>query len=966
MSNRREIGHPDQFSSKATFRFNNGIGSDKMAQVSEFVFPGPRGRSLAPYEPRQLRRNEPAMQTTTTWFTRVLALLGLETPLRQRSTQNRPEVSDERVGEGESTAEIADVPTSPVSSHASSSPSVTTPLSLRASSVEGESTVDLVSEETQETESLGLLQNGGPDQATVEMPDSDACGNCQTVDWRAADLEQTRRRLLRELRKFTGWREGGKAGLEMALAAYKHQFPEQLHDANEAIALGRDDAELIDRVEQLARREGPESPALCALLKQAQRDRPFLINKLRSKVEWVANRRANARANCTAERAGKPYGQVKPPVPAKIATGLPPRPLLERKPSRAANEFELHGNDIRALEPCSHWQIAIDETGSVFDQHELERTGSHHVGRVVALVKPAYATLPKLRDKHHATAAEDPAINDDLVQAVLDAKVGVFGLEVSSLPRSPGDRWYDAVLAVVDWILRLLPIEPHVISKVTVFVENRGTASAGQNWQVLASETRRRLAQAFPLRAAAIDLQISVVSKDGCQWNPYVDAIAHTWGSVARDARTRLKNSGWLNTCLMANVGHRLLYAWDLAGQGLAVPTNAWWNLVREPAHHEKGSIVQHLLQAIGTEFAHDPMRWSAALDEVRGQMGSGPIDLCSLAFAAKWLDQHRPPATELPGQLKLAWLTVLLANSNHRGEAHAEAEDEAAALSERLVEEAAPLVCDADLHRAVACTNRFDFQGARSTLKRWQEVPANVPGLCRWAQVQSSLGQHAAFLGQFEQASVAFERALRAFRRLSDPQLAARECERTAIYAAIAHMDWSQINDEQVHRDIHAIVGDLTDAATRLAQSVHPHDRYLHHVLIRCLVHRPHQQANDAYLACQQNWAHGADYPWPVIEIYRSLLTYAREPQAALDRLQDVRTSLANADGPVLRMIGACAGTIEELWGGTWPEGKMTLRTLEKALPLASQSIAALQRAQPGCTDPGTLLQQVLPFNFR
>ena len=65
-------------------------------------------------------------------------------------------------------------------------------------------------------------------------------------------------------------------------------------------------------------------------------------------------------------------------------------------------------------------------------------------------------------------------------------------------------------------------------------------------------------------------------------------------------------------------------------------------------------------------------------------------------------------------------WKTIL---ANHMGETEVNWKHELQQLGDRLFDEAAPLVCHADLHLAVQYTNRFAFDAASKALQRWEKV---------------------------------------------------------------------------------------------------------------------------------------------------------------------------------------------------------------------------------------------------
>ena len=343
---------------------------------------------------------------------------------------------------------------------------------------------------------------------------------------------------------------------------------------------------------------------------------------------------------------------------------------------------------------------------------------NYDAGRFVGLLVSADKhVLPALDRGWHAVDCTDTEGIDRVVQAVLDAPVGVFGIDVRSLPMTHGERWLDGVALLIDWTLRLMPVDAQCTLQVKV--EQRGVFSAGQSWDVVRRECLRRLALAYPHRASRIDLQIEVVLKTGTPLNGYVDAIAFTWAGSTDSSKARLKFSGWEGTCLLnSSAGtdaRTMLYAWDAFAQGVNLPPGLWWDMVCSSDARNPAAFMPALLNLVGNETITLPSVWAVFLAEVKARMAATPVDLQGLAAAVDWLQRYQPAdATILPA-MRLIWLTVQLAHANHTGRTEQQWQAELERLGDQLLDESAPLVCHADLHRAVAATNRYDIQGARS-----------------------------------------------------------------------------------------------------------------------------------------------------------------------------------------------------------------------------------------------------------
>jgi hypothetical protein len=272
---------------------------------------------------------------------------------------------------------------------------------------------------------------------------------------------------------------------------------------------------------------------------------------------------------------------------------------------------------------------------------------------------------------------------------------------------------------------------------------------------------------------------------------------------------------------------------------------------------------------------------------------------------------------------------------------------------------EQAPELCGLVLLRvAVARMNAFDFEGARG--------PAAERALHPFAtqirgRLSSTEGQVWAFLGEFAAAESAFHRAHDAFATLSDPVLRDRELEQTGIYRAIAAMDHPARGD----RDVRALVEPLVaPAGARLGTDANPCWKYLHHVYLRWLAHRPADTVAErrAYLALQGSWAQGEDHPWPLIGGYRSILLQL-EGTTELGYLTS-GSAAAAAGGPTLQVIGLALEAVVASISRSPRVVKVhdVVRDLPLAAPLARE-LAADCAAPAG--DPMVPLRR-LPFNYR
>ncbi len=533
-------------------------------------------------------------------------------------------------------------------------------------------------------------------------------------------IDSAGRAKLDNIRFFASWIiPDGKSRLKCACTLFNEEYPGNTTEVEKAIANGRHDCELCDQARKLGLNGTPEQVAKEQLMSALPPDTPLMIReRIRDYYEKGLRAFERDRSERDKKKRGEPLSQVQPPKLKSSPTVLPGPLLSDHRQSTLPKTVCLHLNDLRNQKPQSHWQLNIDETGDVFDETANQFPLSRRTGRFVGLLVSADKhVLPALDRGWHAVDCTDTEGIDRVVQAVLDAPVGVFGIDVRSLPMTHGERWLDGVALLIDWTLRLMPVDAQCTLQVKV--EQRGVFSAGQSWDVVRRECLRRLALAYPHRASRIDLQIEVVLKTGTPLNGYVDAIAFTWAGSTDSSKARLKFSGWEGTCLLnSSAGtdaRTMLYAWDAFAQGVNLPPGLWWDMVCSSDARNPAAFMPALLNLVGNETITLPSVWAVFLAEVKARMAATPVDLQGLAAAVDWLQRYQPAdATILPA-MRLIWLTVQLAHANHTGRTEQQWQAELERLGDQLLDESAPLVCHADLHRAVAATNRYDIQGARS-----------------------------------------------------------------------------------------------------------------------------------------------------------------------------------------------------------------------------------------------------------
>ena len=778
------------------------------------------------------------------------------------------------------------------------------------------------------------------------------------------EAEKEKRKLLKEIRKYASW--GGEDGVRMLdplVVSFSEAYPDDADALQEHIQEGRSVKEISEKAYKIGKSSGQDSQEASDLLAKTKEKFPWATNKIKNQLKkgnCAKKRKKNANRR---KRSGAPKADIKPRKAPGVTKTFNWQPLgkLSQRKGKLPEVEDLHGSDIRELKPADKWTVVIDEGGSEFiDDHAKNGLGKF-VALVVSGEKSPLAPLPQW----HATECPSHDEIDQVFQAVLDSPAGVFGIGLQSIPKAPGERWMDGVGLLIDWILRLLPITG--ATQIEVLVENRGAFNKGQPWALVERDCLRRLALAFPSRAAAINLSIKVIDKNGSSLNGYVDSVAFTWASPAQESRQRLQQSELAGTCLLSIGSRKLLESWDAFAQGVHLTGPEWWALLEEAKN--PASLGANLLSGIGMEAQERAALWDRFLQETGRQMSSAPVDLRALAGAVDWLQSWKPEKKNILPLMRLFWLTVKLARSNHQGAKESAWEEELEELSNQLFDESPSLVCQAQLHLAVARTNRFDFEGAMAVIEHWGDQPVAVPGLRFWAQVKSSMGQHAAFFGDQVQAVRRFKEALGGFSRLSTPDLRRKDELQSGTYLAIALMDDPSSDPSEVREAVESVTGPLAQVIGNLSTGNDTSLRYAHHLLLRWLVFRGDDELKTAYLKGQDNWKQGEGHPWPLIQIYRAILLRSQAPEEAVKLAMSASEIAFEArQGATVQLIGACCRAIGHSWGDTWEarEHDDCLHLLKRDIPLAADRIDFLSDWVCHPDDPLKLLQQVLPFNFR
>ena len=391
-----------------------------------------------------------------------------------------------------------------------------------------------------------------------------------------------------------------------------------------------------------------------------------------------------------------------------------------------------------------------------------------------------------------------------------------------------------------------------------------------------------------------------------------------------------------------------------------------WTRLLALCVRWQGVPAVTQRLDELAESTAAQPPLWESYLEETRQHLESKDIDQRLLGQQIAWLKTAMPADTELTDDLQLLWMTAELAEANHLGKVISDPELKSmfSYLTEHLMDEEPRLVAWATLNLSVAYTNAFDFESAEAIMDIWDRKPMQVLGHQYTGQIQSTLGQLAAFRGDNEEAVPLFDQAISNFAKMSNKLKSRQDIEQTTTYKLIAMLDLGLANTPDFDRVAeHFFNMPLEQAALFVPQD--PAQRYKHHVLLRMLVSGDYPQAREAYLSQRQNWLTGAYHPWELIEFYRALLLDG-DLDAQLRHL-DAAFDIAKAGDATLQVIAAVIlGSRLALADGRLDDYQALLDTIADELPDLGERLDVL-RAQPQAKlPPLTLAARVLPFNFK
>lgn len=681
------------------------------------------------------------------------------------------------------------------------------------------------------------------------------------------------------------------------------------------------------------KRNGPDGTAVAETRTRLENDYPHLIHKIAKITESAAGFYRRGRAQ---RRSSVRKGKV--------------------------------GHHIQQLQPSGKWRLYIDDTGDSFGRDRYAQPGREagRLGRFAAVLVPDPTGLKPLPPGTHF-AELDIEKRDAFFQHLLDTPVGIFGITVDDLPETRGDRWVDGAILVVNWVLRLLPIDGP--TEVIVLVEQRGAYSAGgSDWDALSRQVLATLAETHSSRYKKVKATIEIAEKSDSPYLQYADAVAHTWGSSALDAKTRRQASGLVGVCLHQGDGRGLMSAWDILQRGQDLSGEEWQDLIHDPDAGEPLGVAQTLLDQVAASCRNEPELWARYLEAAQAHLESKAIDLTQLGKEVAWLKSCKPDDTALSPLLELAWLTAELEHRNHRGRIDEDLVRKIELIGDEVYSEAPALVCQADLVRAVLATNQLQFDEASRALKRWEGKEMAVAGRRHWARIHSSLGQHASFAGDHERAEDLFVQAISAFGGLADQAEAEREISQTAAYRAIAAIDNPALDGEAIRERVAAVVSLDFESIRSIAASNAPEKKYAHHLLLRFLAQHGSTEECHAYLESRDAWQYEEGHPWPLIQGYRGMLLRTTDSAGASEYMaHGHQLAVAEGQGPTVRFIGSVLGAIAMGWGYQALVSEQDLMTLMEALPAGRERINLIHQSLENPLDPPErLLAEVLPFNFR
>lgn len=776
-------------------------------------------------------------------------------------------------------------------------------------------------------------------------------------------------KLLHQVQKFASWGDDHVDELEKCQNEFAESYPDDVGLLDDAKANGRLVAELKELAHKLAFEPHGKKNLETAL---SGARLPAYLEELVYK-SFEVGRAAKKRA----QEVRKLKCQARTQAAVVSAKSGKAPDIALPSAGKAAVELESdagHPNSILGLRPAKKWMIVSDDTGTAFD-HEPLKDGEKR-GRYAFVLIPDYVDLPKLPKAWHACDERDPNVYLSYAETLHKSGCGILGVSVNGLYRTNRRLWNSCIEMLLDVTLRMLPVDGD--TEIDLNVEQCGDndKDSSQLLQKTLDDVMYHLSLVNPQKAAKIKLRARFIAKTDNRYNGYADLVAYSWG-CNKSTKSLFRRFGWVGPCLIADdpatakAFHRCL---DWMRQDGPLSEADWSALVTSREASAVGSLIGGVLRAYGDEARADVAKWRTYLDYAMRHLDSKAIKMHLLGPQIAWLKEYEPDEASLPPRLRLLWLTAQLAVANHAGGISFGADEHAAEFRElcaKLKDEDAPLTCFAALHLAVEKTDSFEFDTARELLAPWENEPAAVPGLRYHAQVLSSLGQHAAFMGDNAKALDYFKRAMGTFTRLSTDWQ--RDFDQTCAYAVIAAMDSASPDLDRLFA-LYLYGGEpnpetMVDMANQLAGvgEDEPNSKYAHAILLRYLVKLPSDHpVRKAYMASESRWQWCEDgHPWELIAFYRALLL--GNTPAAVEWLRRGYALCAHS-GPTLRCISCVLLGALLAWNAAdQAEYLAKVEEVASLLPaLGADRLAALRAHADTPGNPLELAAKVLPFNFR
>lgn len=792
-------------------------------------------------------------------------------------------------------------------------------------------------------------------------------------------MEFIMRRYYREVQKYASW-DGDEAleKLEESKREFLERYPRDAGLVETAIANGV----LAKRAQKEAREcgyvgkrgvlekiiaRGKFPPFMAQKIREAYEFGELAVKRVRAAKKLRARKRNSAappRCGGNSVAFGDETAKTLPTIAAHcVSFGM------------TLHDSEFHPNSILSLKPSRKWRIVSDETGSGFGNAEPEGGRGRPAGKCVYVLIPEEANLPELSPGWHAV---EKGLGEVLAvcRNLRDSGCGIFGIPASAIPDTGRDKWLSCHMALLETVAHLLPIDGE--TEVELEIEQRGcyTANANVLLRALLDDVVYRLGCVAPERARQLKIGAVFSGKQDSRHNGYADAAAYAWG-CGKGVREAIEaECGWIRACFLpekTGAAETFIRCLGILRTDAVLRFEDWNALLGGAAGG--GGLIGAMAREYGRRAEENPEVWRTYAGYVLRYLDSKAIRLRDLKPQIGWLKEYEPAAESLPPRMRLLWLAIQLAESNHRGgvgfgsRAHRE---EFSKLTKRLYDEDAPLVCFAELHLAVEHTNRYEFEAARELLKPWGAKDPAVCGLRYHGQVLSSLGQHEAFLGNNEKSLELFDEAIGCFGRLSEN--AQKEIDHTLAYAVIAAMDSkSPRTGELMARYLYG--GEyneetMLDMARQFAAvgGDEPDSKYAHAILLRYLATLPENDSvRREYLGHKDKWQWCDDgHPWELIAFYRAMMLGGERVDSGewLKRGYEVA---ANGDGTLKVIAAVLAAARLETGRISREEYATAADVVEEAVPALGAERAAALRGQTENSMPAIeLAKAVLPFIFR